>query len=612
MVAVLSGLRAGLRGFERPRLTFTLRTAFASWVALAVAALLGLESPHWAAMTVWVVAQPTRGMLLEKSLYRLFGTFAGSVVGVGLVLGSGGDPFLLAGGLALWVAACAGAGNLLRHFQTYGLLLAGYTAAMVALMDVPHPDHVLVLAAGRVMAVVVGIAVSALVSWLFLPPAAEPQLIGRLRAVADDALAWSESAWSESVHAGPPTREMMTREMIERERHILSELAAVDDLLDGHAAGSPAGYRRIRGARLLAARVLALVAAARVPAGGGPRGEAAAVRTALAGVAADDPIATPLPNLPMLFHRDWSMAGAAALRALVAVLAAGAVWLLTGWSAGPYLMLGTAVMSTLFSSFDDPVRVLRLVLLGSAAGAVAAIVFQIGVLPLVPVTGGALALAAPFLALGAVAMAHPLTRMPAMDYAMAFLLLGHPTVPLTGGTAELLHGGAAMLLGIGLALLSFHMVLPVNAAVRLRAVVAMTVRDLESLAAVPASPGRWRARLYHRTLRLVRRADLVEGRDLAAIDGGLAAFSVGDAILAVRRLRGRAGLPAVVRRRLDLTLRRLESLSARPDAAAAALERAADRLMIVEPGLVRDADALRAGARALRANPAFFRTRRLV
>lgn len=602
MVAILSGLRAGLRGFERPRLTFTLRTAFASWVALAVAALLGLESPHWAAMTVWVVAQPTRGMLLEKSLYRLFGTFAGSVVGVGLVLGSGGDPFLLAGGLALWVAACAGAGNLLRHFQTYGLLLAGYTAAMVALMDVPHPDHVLVLAAGRVMAVVVGIAASALVSWLFLPPAAEPQLIERLRAVADGALAWSEA-----VRIGPPTREM-----IERERHILSELAAVDDLLDGHAAGSPAGYRRIRGARLLAARVLALVAAARTPAGGGPLAEAAAVRTALAGVAADDPIATPLPTLPMLFHRDWSVAGAAALRALVAVLAAGAVWLLTGWSAGPYLMLGTAVMSTLFSSFDDPVRVLRLVLLGSAAGAVAAIVFQIGVLPLVSVTGGALALAAPFLALGAVAMAHPLTRMPAMDYAMAFLLLAHPTVPLTGGTAELLHGAAAMLLGIGLALLSFHTVLPVNAAVRLRAVVAMTVRDLESLAAVPASPGRWRARLYHRTLRLVRRADLVEGRDLAAIDGGLAAFSVGDAILAARRLRGRAGLPAAVHRRLDLTLRRLETLSARPDAAAAALERAADRLMIVEPGLVRDADTLRAGARALRANPAFFRTRRLV
>lgn len=602
MVAILSGLRAGLRGFERPRLTFTLRTAFASWVALAVAALLGLESPHWAAMTVWVVAQPTRGMLLEKSLYRLFGTFAGSAVGVGLVLGSHGDPFLLAGGLALWVAACAGAGNLLRHFQTYGLLLAGYTAAMVALMDVPHPDHVLVLAAGRVMAVVVGIAASALVSWLFLPPAAEPQLIERLRAVADSALAWSES-----VHAGPPTREM-----IERERHILSELAAVDDLLDGHAAGSPAGYRRIRGARLLAARVLALVAAARTPAGGGPRTEAAAVRTALVGVAADDPIGTPLPTLPMLFHRDWSVAGAAALRALVAVLAAGAVWLLTGWSAGPYLMLGTAVMSTLFSSFDDPVRVLRLVLLGSAAGAVAAIVFQIGALPLVPVTGGALVLAAPFLALGAVAMAHPLTRMPAMDYAMAFLLLAHPTVPLTGGTAELLHGAAAMLLGIGLALLSFHTVLPVNAAVRLRAVVAMTVRDLESLAAVPASPGRWRARLYHRTLRLVRRADLVEGRDLAAIDGGLAAFSVGDAILAVRRLRGRAGLPAVVRRRLDLTLRRLETLSARPDAAAAALERAADRLMVAEPGLVRDADTLRAGARALRANPAFFRTRRLV
>lgn len=601
MAAILSTLRAGLRGFEGPRLSFTLRTAFASWLALALATVLGLESPHWAAMTVWVVAQPTRGMLVEKSLYRLLGTFAGSVVGVGLVLGSGGNPWLLTGGLALWVALCAGAGNLLRHFQTYGLLLAGYTAAMVALMDVPHPDHVLGLAAGRVLTVAIGIAASALVSWLFLPPAAEPLLMDRLRTAADNALGWSAT-----VLAGAGGRDMA-----ERERAILSELAAVDDLLDAHASGSPAGYRRIRGARLLAAAVLALMAAARAGRRGtGPLPEAAAVRTALAALTKGEAVeAVPsLPSLSVRLHRDWGGAAAASVRALAAVLAAGALWVATGWDAGPYLMLGTAVMASLFSSFDDPVRVLRLVLLGSAAGAVAAVVCRLAVLPADAGPVDALVLTAPFLALGAVAMAHPVTRMPSLDYAMAFLLLAHPTVPLHGGAGELLHGAAAMLLGIGLALVSFRVVLPVNAAVRLRTVVAMTVRDLESLAASPAadSPRRWRARLYHRTLRLVRRADLVEGRDTAAIDGALAAFSVGEAILSARRAADRADTPAPVRRRLDLALRRLQSLSLKPAAAADSLDRAAVRVGGPE------ADTLRAGARALRGNAAFFATRRLV
>lgn len=598
MAAILSGLRPFLKGFEGPRLGFTLRTAFASWLALAAAALLGLESPHWAAMTVWVVAQPTRGMLVEKSLYRLAGTLAGSVAGVGLMLGSGGNPWLLTGGLALWVALCAGAGNMLRHFQTYGLLLAGYSAAMVALMDVPHPDHAVGLAAGRVVTVAIGIAASALVSWLFLPPAAEPLLMDRLRTTAADALAWSAGAMA---GAGG-------WEVVERERAILSELAAVDDLLDGHASGSPAGYRRIRGARSLAAAVLALMAAARAGAAdAAPVAEAAAVRTALAALEKGEGIER-VPSLAVRLHRDWSGAAAAAVRALAAVVAAGALWLATGWSAGPYLMLGTAVMASLFSSFDDPVRVLRLVLMGSAAGAVAAVVCRLAVLPIDPGPAEALVLTAPFLALGAVAMAHPVTRMPALDYAMAFLLLAHPTAPLHGGTEGLLNGAAAMLLGIGLALLAFRVVLPVNAAVRLRSVVAMTVRDLESLAASRSAdfPRRWRARLYHRTLRLVRRADLVEGRDTAAIDGALAAFSVGEAILSARRLRDRDGTPAPLCRRLDLALRRLEGLSVRPAAAANALERAAGRAGGAE-GV-----SLRAGARALRDNRAFFTTRRLV
>lgn len=35
---------------------------------------LKLENPYWAAMTALIVIQPTRGLLFEKSFYRLVGT----------------------------------------------------------------------------------------------------------------------------------------------------------------------------------------------------------------------------------------------------------------------------------------------------------------------------------------------------------------------------------------------------------------------------------------------------------------------------------------------------------------------------------------------------------
>src|SRR5690554_7259116 len=69
------------RGFDVARMGFGLRTALASCLALVVAWLMGLEHPQWAAMTVWAVSQPVRGMLLEKSLFRALGTLLGTLCG---------------------------------------------------------------------------------------------------------------------------------------------------------------------------------------------------------------------------------------------------------------------------------------------------------------------------------------------------------------------------------------------------------------------------------------------------------------------------------------------------------------------------------------------------
>ncbi|MFD1561165.1 FUSC family protein [Paraburkholderia silviterrae] len=58
---------------------FAVRTALASLIALYIAMRMNLDDPKWAAITVWVVAQSSRGMSLSKSQYRIMGTALGAV-----------------------------------------------------------------------------------------------------------------------------------------------------------------------------------------------------------------------------------------------------------------------------------------------------------------------------------------------------------------------------------------------------------------------------------------------------------------------------------------------------------------------------------------------------
>ena len=68
---------------------FAARTTAAAQLSLLAAWSLGLKHTHWAAMTVWLTAQPTRGLLLDKSVLRVVGTLVGAAVGFGLLWGVG-------------------------------------------------------------------------------------------------------------------------------------------------------------------------------------------------------------------------------------------------------------------------------------------------------------------------------------------------------------------------------------------------------------------------------------------------------------------------------------------------------------------------------------------
>lgn len=622
-------------GFDVPRLHFALRTAAAACIAFLVSWLLGLEHPQWSGMTVWAASQPTRGQLLEKSFFRMAGTVSGTIAGVVLVLASAGQPWLLVAGLAVWSGLCAGIGNIQRGFVSYGTMLAGYSAAMVALLDAGHPDHVLALAADRLLTVLVGVVAALLIGLLFTPDMAEQELAGRVRRLCARVL---------RNLAGNPDAGSAAN----GQHAILAEMAAIDEMLDPHGAGSLRSRQSVRAIRRLLltgmsallrereeavideAAAAALVKAAEVLETSASADAALAALEQAGALFAPHPslrraildirdalrdhlgtpdreTAGPIPHHPVMLHRDWIGGRESLIRASVVMLAVGGLWLSTGWSGGPFMMLGTAIMISLFSTMDNPALTMRHVLLGSLLGGLGALACRWLVWPLAADEASLVFLTMPFILLGALILSHRKTMPAGFDYNMILLLLLHPAFPLEGTPERMLNAILAVLAAPVVALVAYKLVFPINGRYRLDSVIAMMVRDVQTMAAAPGplqDPRPWRARLYHRLLRLVRWGGKSGEREVSATAGGLAALSLGDAVVQMRGLlQDRAALPPGTVRSLEAALKRMADLQKKPGHAARLLDRTARRL---PPDRQAEADLIRTAAAKLAANLRFF------
>lgn len=172
---------ARVLGFHTPVLAFALRTALAAFAALLLAYALGLEHPHWAAMSAWACSQPMREHLLSRGIYRFAGSVVGVAFAVGLVLLAQESIWVLALGLAAWSALCAFLGNLQRGYMAYGCMLAGYSAAMVILLHVGPVAAIWPFAWDRLLTVVTGVLTAVCISWCFAPRRRTAVLIAQSR-----------------------------------------------------------------------------------------------------------------------------------------------------------------------------------------------------------------------------------------------------------------------------------------------------------------------------------------------------------------------------------------------------------------------------------------------
>jgi uncharacterized membrane protein YccC len=613
----LAAIRKILRR-EWPTFLLAGRGTLAALLALAVAVALDLECPFWAAMTALIVIQPTRGLLLEKSYYRLIGTAVGSVAGMMMLLSSR-SPAMLTILLSLWLAACVAAGNLQYGFRSYAAMVAGCTGAVIAMAGYNNPPHLHDLVFGRIACIVIGIGVSTTVTLFFTQRRSKRELLDRLAAVSRANIEWVALL----VRGGEE------KELIALRQDILVEIADIEGTLDAAWAGSLDLKRRKRHIRDLIVSLLALLESGKLAADhlvrqdsghtpwreslarhleevalhlaedGSTRPDAAGMQSVLSEARAHAPLlgetlgelvealqlvmdewdtTTPKTERPastrFIRHRDWQEAGRSAVRAAAAIAAVGVVWHLTGWKGGPPMMMATSIMVSIFSTHDRPTVMLSHVFRGASIGVAAAFLCRLLLLPGARSPLAQAAIVAPFLMAGIVALSHRRTALGAMDFMLFFLFVMQPGLPAVPGPASFVAGGFACLGGIAVAILAFRFLLPIDPARRLRSILVAIAQDLNGMAAADSLllVEKCRVRTHHRVLRLVANARKLD-QDLSAIvEAGLATLAIGRYLQRLRETEMRTGISLVASAAIRETTVRLAAVTLRPGEILSVLE----------------------------------------
>ena len=241
-----------LAGVPAGSWAFGIRIWLAVVLALAASFWLELEVPSTAAVTVAILAEPTRGRALEKACSRLIATVIGVTAAIVIVALFSQARDLLLAAFAGWIGLCVYTAGMLDGNRAYAAVLSGYSVGIIAIQQIDAPDQVFQSGMERGAAIAVGVAAIAMVNDLLAAPDNYPQLASRLAAlhlrVGDYAKAFlRDAAASLTTAAG-----------------LLGDIAALRPEIASLAMKSANGSIRSAAARSTAVALVAQVHAVRV------------------------------------------------------------------------------------------------------------------------------------------------------------------------------------------------------------------------------------------------------------------------------------------------------------------------------------------------------------
>ncbi|WP_321932156.1 FUSC family protein [Paraburkholderia guartelaensis] len=607
----LTALRTSLRGaLPSPSwvsIGFAVRTTVASLIALYIAFRMNLDDPKWAAMTVWIVAQNSRGMTLSKSQYRILGTAIGAVAALALVALFAQTPELFVLALASWIGVCTGVATALRNFRAYAGVLAGYTAAIIALDAVSAPLHAFDIAAARFLYIILGILVEATLTAIFAPGAPVRDVRERLvRYVEQAADVCARALRREPVGDGiyrllAGALELDTAAeyaaassstVRRRMGHLRAVVIAVlSQLTAVHALSEQLAQRPDNTDDLIeeTARVLDKVAADPVGLSSAIGGVRSTVDTALLAESdASGDSSTPrllvLNRLDLLlaaldrtvtrtalmdrtdappsrpsfaWHRDPVLACQNGIRAFIAVLVASVFWILSAWPSGAAFVTTVGVVCALFATRPNSVAGALGFFKGAACAALAGTLCNFVLLP--AVSGFVLLayIAGIFMVGTGLAVRNPRTAAIGSSFAIFFWNFVSPSNSTRISDVAFLNGSLATLVGIALATVAFAILFPTDPkSIRVRLIRAVR-RDLVGIARRPQlwNADTWLTRTADRMSRLLAfRSGALQAVSEDDLRGLIAVWTMGDSLLAINEISKRH---SAARRPVSTVLKRL-------------------------------------------------------
>ncbi|MBV6824954.1 FUSC family protein [Pseudomonas sp. PD9R] len=566
---------------DRRAVQFAIKTLIGGGLALWLALRWGLEQPAWALMTAIIVAQPLSGMVMQKGLARLLGTLVGTIMSVVFMGAFAQTPWLFLLALALWLGLCTASSTLLRSAWSYSFVLAGYTVAIIALPAISHPLTVFDQAVARCTEICLGIICATASSALLWPMRVELQLTDQARAawrsgmnaaratLAGDGQARKglleilgrivavdaqrEHAWFEGSRGRQRARAIsglsqkllmllriarsVHRQWKQLEPHEFAQLlpwmSEVQEALNG---ADPATLQALR-PRLLDASHDPHISSAQsyclvrftllmdtaMAAG-------VALKAVEEGRDAVDPPRTLTP------HRDLSLALVFGARSALAFLVVSCFWLATAWPAAAGALVLTCVVCSLFASRENGAQIGMSFMRGIfLAIPVAFIVGQI----LLPQWSGfamlCMAMGVP-LFFGALGMAKPQISATATSFCLHFIVLVAPLNQMKFDVAAFFNSAQAMVVGVGAAVLAFHLLILRNPVWLGRRLLAATLDDLVRLTRrnLAGAESWFGGRMADRLLQLARHYPELPEPARSRWDDGLLGLDIGDELLHLR------------------------------------------------------------------------------
>lgn len=572
------------------------RLALAAWLAFSIAALLHVQNAYWAAMPIWVVAQPSRGLLLERALYRLLGTLLGALAG--FVVLTQGSSLLQLTLLAALIALCTGMTHLLRGTSAYAWLMAGMTAAVVVIPSALSPQDSWALALARVECTLIGVLAVTLVLWLFTPKTRRGDFYRRARALAADAVDFAGQ--SLTGNTDPAT-----------ELRILKALSDIDGAARPISAGSLRGYRNLRHIdQLLLASLNIMTAGQAMGSHLHPEAQAAAaLASRLQQVAerlrSDEPADSILPappeNLPprrlarleqaleqlcqaaaqlapaaspgpgeanaapaLVPDRDWRLALRSATTTGGAALACAFLAQAYPSQATELAILGVCIFSMLLGSMAQPQKHAPHMLLGVLAGVTGATLYRFAVQPHVDGMLELVLTLLPFLLVGGILRASRRFAVPAIDANMCFMLASQAGMPAVSSDA-IISSSVALLLGAGLVGCGF-LLFPRTVQRALRLTTQAILGDIQTLLrdTKAISRERWLALAGRRILRLLAHMGTDTHSGTTPPAGLLTLLNLGQSIIDLHHLGQQPGHRAIYQE----AIARLADFERQPQATA--------------------------------------------